>query len=167
MFSNLNVMDYFKEVSNSTRFQVAATISFGTALILIWINTEIIRILGTILFLFPLSMLITSLIEKIYTKVEQSIKRKKDWNNLTPEEQEFVKFYIKNNTKTRYMIAYNGTWQDSGIVNPLVNKKILYLASNMSEFRGEDWQDMEQRFPFNINDNAFEFFKEKLGATND
>lgn len=69
MFSDLNVMEYFKEVASSTRFQIAAAISFGIALLLIWLEADAIRIFATVLFLFPLSMLTTSLVEKIYTKI--------------------------------------------------------------------------------------------------
>ena len=81
---------------------------------------------------------------------------------MTHEEIEFVSHYIKNNTKTKYVIAYNGAWRDSGIINPLIHKGILYLASEISEYRGDSWENMDQSFPINIHDDAYKFFIKKL-----
>lgn len=167
MLSNFNFTDYFREVANSTKFQISAAVSFGAALFLIWSeNNNPIKVILTILFLFATCMLVASLVEKTGSWIYKRVKRKKEWNNLTPEEMEFVLYYVKNNTKTKYIIAYNGTWSDSGIINPLEQKGILYRASNMSEYRGDSWQNMDQTFPFNIHDAAFEFFKKKLEEEN-
>lgn len=167
MLSNFNFSDYFREVANSTKFQISAAVSFGTALFLIWSdNSDPIKITLTILFLFAACMFVTSLAEKAGYGIYKKFKRKKDWNSLTPEEIEFVSYYITNNTKTRYVVANNGTWRDSGIINPLTQKGILYLASNMSEYRGDSWMDSNQTFPFNIHDDAFKFFTKKLVEEN-
>lgn len=69
-------MDYFREVANSTKFQISAAISFGTALFLIWSgDSEPTKIILTILFLFAACMFIISLAEKagygIYGKLKQ------------------------------------------------------------------------------------------------
>ena len=161
MFQDFNFMAYFRELLNNTKFQISSAISFGAALLLLIFKAKTLTLVLTILFLLPFSLIIVSLIEKIYFKIYNVRKRKKDWNNLTAEELNFVSYYIKNNTKTQYVVAYNGTYKDSGIINPLINKKILYIASNMSEFRGESYMTREQCFPFNIHDDAFEFFKDK------
>ena len=171
MLPKLDLNDYFKEVTNSTKFQLSATITFGTAMVLIWIDsTKITEIIFTILFLFPTCMLLSSLVEKIfsffmgiYVSFDQERKKKAAWENLTPEEIEFIQYYIMNNTKTRYVRIFNGTYQDSGIINPLISKGILYMASKTSEFRGDSIFDAEQTFPFNIHDEAFEFFSSTLG----
>jgi hypothetical protein len=166
--ADISFIDYFKEVAKSTKFQISATVSFGTALFLTWFGEhQVTKILLTILFLFPASMFVTSLIEKAFFWTRQKIRRKHQWNALTPEEIEFVSYYINNNTKTRYVVIYNGTYQDSGIINPLIRKGILYRASNTSEFRGESWMSAEQHFPFNIHDNAFEFFQRHCRAGNE
>ena len=163
MFNLKEVVNYFKEVTGSLKFQISAAITFGTALLLVWLkeNNEL-KILLTILFLFPICMFIGSIIEKAYLLIRNSHQKKVAWNSLTPQEEEFVSYYIKGNTKTRYMPAYNGTYRDSGIINPLIGKHILYIASNMSEFRGESWMSAEQHFPINIRDEAFLFFTKKL-----
>lgn len=167
MLSNINFMDYFREVANSTKFQISAAISFGAALFLIWSgDNDPIKIALTILFLFAACMFLISLAEKIGFGIYKEIKKKRNWNNLTPEEIEFVSYYIKNNTKTRYMVIFNGTYRDSGIINPLIGKRILYRASDMSEFRGDSIYDREQCFPFNIHDDAFKFFCEKIEDEN-
>ncbi len=163
MFPNINFMDYFKEVANSTRFQISASVSFGTALVQIWLeNNDPVKITFIVLFLFATCMFIVSIIEKIFGFIYSEVRRRKDWKNLTSEELEFVKYYINGQTKTRYVVAYNGTWSDSGIINPLCEKGILYLASNISEYRGESFMTMEQNFPFNIHDKAYDYFAKKL-----
>lgn len=161
-------MDYFREVANSAKFQISAAISFGTALVLIWLDdNDPVKITLTVLFLFAACMFIVSLIEKIGYGIYKRIKKNRDWNNLTPEETEFIKHYIQSDTKTRYQVAYNGTWQDSGVITLLKQKRIIYLASTTSEFRGESWMSAEQTFPFNIHDDAFKFFKKKFKEDND
>lgn len=76
------------------------------------------------------------------------------WKSLTEEENIFVSYYIRNNTKTQYVTAYNGACVSSGTINLLLKKRIIYLASQMSEYR-----DNKQQFPFNIYNDAFYFFK--------
>ncbi len=50
MLQNINVMDYFREVANSAKFQISAALSFGTALFLIWFaDTTPLKITLTIL----------------------------------------------------------------------------------------------------------------------
>lgn len=165
MVSNINFMDYFREVANSAKFQISATLSFGCALYLIWFSaSDLLKVTVTVLFLFPVSMLFITLVEKGVFKIYQRYNRSKQWNNLTPEESEVVFHYIRNNTKTKYVIMHNGTYRDSGIINPLIDKGILYIASDMTEYRGNDFLNMEQCLPFNIHDNAFEFFKKKKGG---
>lgn len=163
MLSNINFMDYFREVANSAKFQISAAVSFGTALVLIWSGEDDhIKTIVTILFLFAACMFVISLTEKVFYGIYKKIKKKRDWNNLTPEEITFVSYYIENNTKTRYVVINNGTYRDSGIINPLIDKRILYRASNMSEYRGDSVYTMEQTFPFNIYDEVFSFFIKKL-----
>lgn len=157
------LISYFKEVGSSLKVQISAAITFGTALILVWTkNSDNLKITLTILFLFPALMFIFSLLEKLCLFIKKERQQQKLWSNLTPEEVEFISYYVKNNTKTRYMTANNGTYQDSGIINPLIAKNILYIASSMSEFRGESRQSMRQQFPINIQDKAFGFFTKKL-----
>lgn len=164
MFSNINLMDYFKEVANSTRFQISASISFGTALVQIWVgDTDPVKITMIVLFLFATCMFIVSIIETIFSIIRRRITKQKDWSNLTSEEIEFIRYYITKQTKTRYVVAYHGTWTDSGVINPLCEKDILYLASSMSEYRGEHWMAMDQTFPFNIHDKAYDHFAKILG----
>ena len=165
MFSLKDVVGYFKEVTSSLKFQISAAITFGSALLLVWLkeNNEL-KILLTILFLFPTCMFVGSIGEKIYVRISNHQRKKVAWNNLSPQEERFVAYYTKENTRTRYMPAYNGTYTDSGIINPLISKRILYLASNMSEFRGESWMDAEQHFPINISDEAFAFFTKKFSS---
>ena len=93
--------------------------------------------------------------EKIFTIIANKYRRNKAWNNLTDDEQKFLAFYFINKTKTQYVSCYNGTYTDSGIINPLIKKEILYLASNLSEYRGEHWAAREQQFPINITDDAY------------
>jgi hypothetical protein len=106
-------------------------------------------------------MFIVSTIEETYIFITNHIWRNIAWKKLTPEEETFISHYISENTKTRYMPANNGTYRDSGIINPLIRKGILYIASNMSEFRGE-WLDASQYFPINMTDKAFSYFNVKL-----
>lgn len=86
------------------------------------------------------------------------------WNHLTPEELEFIACYFEKNIRTKYVIAYNGACKDSGTINLLLNKSIIYLASGMSEYRAEGGSCMsaDQYFPFNIYEDAFTFFKRKF-----
>ncbi|PIR00428.1 MAG: hypothetical protein COV66_06785 [Nitrospinae bacterium CG11_big_fil_rev_8_21_14_0_20_45_15] len=167
MLSNFNFIDFFREVAKSTKFQISAAVSFGVALFLIWSEkNDPVKVTLTILFLFAACMLVSSLAEKFGCWILKKIKRNKDWNTLTPEEKEFVSHYILNNTKTRYVITFNGAWRDSGIINPLIHKGVLYLASEISEYRGDSWEIMEQTFPINIHDDAFKFFTKKLEEVN-
>ncbi len=123
MLPNINFMDYFRVIADSTKFQISAIISFGTALFFIWSDdNDPTKVTLTILFLFPVCMLVVSLVEKVGYSIYKKIKRKKDWNDLTPEKAEFISYYIENNTKTRYVNIYNGTYKDSGIINPLIRK---------------------------------------------
>jgi len=162
MFNLNHVLNYFKEVASSLKFQISSTITFGAALLLVWSKeNDQQKILLTILFIFPLCMFLGSIIEKFFLLIRKKIQQKVDWNNLTPIEQQFISYYINNNTRTRYMTAYNGTYTDSGIINPLISKGILYIASRMSEYRGESWMSAEQQFPINIHDKAFAFFAKK------
>ena len=159
MLSNINFMDYFRAVANSAKFQISAAVSFGAALILTWyLPEDFIKITLTLLFLFPVCMFTITLCEKLWYFFYQKYKTHKEWNNLTQAEDEFIDYYIKHKTKTRYMVIYNGTYRDSGVINLLLKKKILYLASNVSEYRGDSIYDMEQYMPFNINDKAYEHF---------
>lgn len=163
VFDLKEVVSYFKEVAGSLKFQISAAITFGSTLLLVWLEeNNQLKIFLTILFLFPTCMFVGSIIEKIYVRISNHRRKKVAWNNLSPQEEEFIAYYIKENTRTRYMPAYNGTYRDSGIINPLIGKRILYLASNMSEFRGESWMSAEQHFPVNIRDDAFSFFTKKL-----
>lgn len=156
-------MDYFREVANSAKFQLSATISFGTALYLILVDgSEIVRILLTILFLFPACMFVISLCEKIFYYIYKLRKMNKDWNNLTPKEEEFLSFYIKNNTRTKYVeVVYGGAYEDSGTIDILCRKRIIYRASERAEQRPNQLCG-DYSFPFNIYDKAFLFFKKKL-----
>lgn len=85
-------------------------------------------------------------------------REKNIWSNLTEEEKSFIDYYVERKTKTRYVTVYNGTYTNSGIINPLIQKKILYLASNMSEYRGESRMSAKQQFPINIHDGAYKYF---------
>jgi len=163
---SLNFMAYFQAVFNNVRFRISSAVTFGVVLLLILPNGDNpIKILFTILFLFPFCMLVVPFLEYICNAITIKIRRSSDWSNLSPEEIEFISYYIKNETKTRYVVVCNGTWHDSGIINPLVSKKILYLASNESEFRGNSWATAGQYLPFNIYDDAFRFYKKKLATT--
>ena len=166
MFSLKEIIGYFKEVASSVKFQLSAAITFGTALALVWLNQEEndLKIFLTILFLFPVCMFVIGLIEKIYLAVRNNRRRIKAWNNLTIDERRFLAYYLTNKTKTRYVSCRNGTYSDSGYINPLISKGILYLGSRMSEFRGEDWMSMEQQFPINIHDKAYEYFLTQFEA---
>ena len=102
-------MDYLREVANSAQFQISAAVSFGTALFLIWSgDNEPTKIVLTILFLFAACMFVTSLAEKLGYGIYKKIKRKNDWNNLTPEELDFVSYYIKK--KHQNQIHENLQW---------------------------------------------------------
>lgn len=164
MFTADQIATYVKSLIESVKVQVSAAITFGTVLALVWFNNEgnELKIFLTVLFLFPLTILVYSLIEKVLLTIKTSAKKKKDWVNLTPEELNFIESYIKRNSKVRYVTVYNGTYRDSGIIQLLTEKNIIYRASSMSEFRGEDWMSREQQFPFNIHDEAFTFFKLKF-----
>ena len=59
------VTSYFKEVARSIKFQVAAAITFGVALIFVWMRATTFEITLTILFLFPFCMLMGSIAEKL------------------------------------------------------------------------------------------------------
>lgn len=162
MMQPINAMDYFRAVANSVKFQISAAISFGGALLLIWLTEgEFIKIALTIFFLFAFSMLLISIFEKIWQIISVKIRRKKEWSNLTPEETEIISYYISKNTKTKYVECANGTYSDSGLYKPLINKGILYLSSNIPEYRAEDDYGMNFYVPINIHDNAFEFFSKK------
>jgi len=166
MFNLKELISYFKEVASSSKFQISASITFGMALLLVWLKeNDQLKIFLTILFLFPLCMFVGSIIEKIYLLIRNYHYQKIAWKNLTPQEEEFISYYTKGNTKTQYMPVYNGTYAESGIINPLINKQILYIASNLSEYRG-DWMDGQQYFPINIHDKAFLFFTKKIAPAN-
>ena len=65
MFGLNEIISYFKEVSHSLKFQLSAALTFGTALALVWFKEDNeLKIILTILFLFPTCMFIGSLIEK-------------------------------------------------------------------------------------------------------
>lgn len=159
MFNLDQIFSYFKTLaSTSLKFQISAAITFGTALVLVWLNEDNeLKIFLTILFLFTFCMVTSLIIEKIYIAYRKKKRRSKDWNSVTQDELDFLSYYIKNKTKTRYVPCPNGTYQDSGIINPLIKKEILYVASTMSEFRGSEF-NREQQFPINIHDTAYEFF---------
>lgn len=152
------ITEYFMEVAKSTKIQISAAFTLVVPLYLIWHgDKDYAKLTVTILFLFPTSMLIIFLLEKICFGISSYIKRRKQWNSLTPEEIKFISYYITKNTQTRYVSARYGTYSDSGIINGLIVKEILYMASNISEFR-----EGGQTLPFNITDRAFSFFKKKL-----
>lgn len=154
---------YFKAVSGSIKFQLSAALAFGAALVLLWIKKgSELQILLTILFLFPIFMFFGTLIEKIFLFLKNETQRKRDWTNLTPEECNSIQHYVNNNTKTQYVLINNGTYRDSGTINPLIHKGILYIASDVSEYRGNDFMSMNQYYPINIQDRAFEFFKKNF-----
>ena len=160
MFSLEQIISYFKEVARSIKFQLSAIVTFGSVLWLVWFKEgSEIKIILTILFLFPLCIFLFSIVEKAILFFIAKVERRKHLNNLTPEELEFISYYTDNDTKTRYMPCINGTYKDSGIINPLITKNILYIASNMSEYRGDHWMSKEQYLPINIHDDIFAYFK--------
>ncbi len=64
----LNISDflgYFKDLRNSLKFQLSATITFGIGLLLIWNGFNESKIYFTVLCLFPACMFLGSIIEKI------------------------------------------------------------------------------------------------------
>jgi len=163
MFNVEQVTTYFKEVTGSIKFQLSSAVTFGTALLLVWLKEDNEKkIFLTILFLFPICMFVGTIVERAFSFVRSQVRQRRSWKNLTPEEIMFVSFYIQQNTKTRYVPIFNGTYRDSGIINPLIQKGILYLASSMSEFRGDDFMSKEQHFPINIRDNAFDYYKRQI-----
>lgn len=154
------ITNYFKEISSSLKFQLSAAVTFGVALFMVWFGEDNeLKIFLTVLFLFPTCMFLGAIIEKLYITISKYKDKKKKWSNLSREELDYIKYYIDNETKMRYVPVYNGTYENSGIINPLISKNILYLASKVSEFRGEDFYSREQTFPINITDEALEFFK--------
>lgn len=79
------VISYFKEVSANLKFQVSATITFGYVLMLVWLKEDNeLKILLTVLFLFPTCMLLGSLVEKAmaYFKKQRESKTQKLQNKL-------------------------------------------------------------------------------------
>jgi hypothetical protein len=77
MFPLDQMIGYFKEVASSLKFQASAAITFGTALIMVWLKeVSELKIFLTILFLFPTSMLVGSLIGKAGT-ILKNIKLRK------------------------------------------------------------------------------------------
>jgi ABC-type multidrug transport system fused ATPase/permease subunit len=158
MLNLTEIVNYFKALSASIKFQIAATISFGVALVLgLFTDYKFPIIVLAIFFLFAVSVFILTIAEKVLN----AILRRRSWENLTPQEEEFIGVYLKKNEKVRYMYVFNGTYRDSGIINPLISKGILYRASNMSEYRGKSWQSMNQYIPINMHDRAFSFFMKK------
>jgi hypothetical protein len=165
MFNINDIINYFKEVNSGVKFQLSAIVTFGAALTLVWLKEDNeLKIFLTFLFLFPLCMFVFGLIEKVYMFIRCRNNRIKAWNSLTFDERRFLLYYLINKTKTQYIPCINGTYTDSGIINPLIHKKILYLGSTMSEYRGEDWMSMEQHFPINIHDLAYEYLRNKYEA---
>jgi len=163
MFNAEQIAAYFKAVAKDIKTQVSAAVSFGTGLFLLWYRQgSELKIFITILFIFPICMFFCSIVEKIILASRNQIRIRKSWRDLTPDELAFLSFYVSNNTRTRYVPIYNGTYQDSGIINPLIAKGILYLASQMSEYRGDSWMSAMQHFPINIHDKAFSFFKKNV-----
>ena len=153
------ILAHFKELASSSKIQISVAISFGIAIFLFWgqINNEL-KIPLVILFLFSTCMPSLSLIKKTFLYLNKL----KSWKNLTPEEIKFIEYYVINNTKTRYMSCRNGTYKDSGIINPLIDKGIFFLASRTSEYRVQPSGLKEQSLPININDQAFKYFMKKL-----
>ena len=165
MLSLNDIISFFKEAAGSTKLLISATIAFGAALVLVWPqeNNEL-KISVIILFLFFLCMLLLNLGEKIYSAWASKRRQTKAWDNLTKDEHNFLAYYFTNKTKTRYIPCCNGTYTNSGIINLLISKGILYLGSNMSEFREENGMPPEQYFPINIHDKAYEFFITRFEA---
>jgi hypothetical protein len=84
------------------------------------------------------------------------------WGDMTAQELEFLSYYISNNTRIRYVAVFNGTYKDSGVIELLVRKRIIYLASTLSEFRSDGYHSATQQFPFNIYPGAYKFFRKKI-----
>lgn len=103
MINPNNVISYFKEVATSIKFQISASLTFGIALLLVWLKeNNDLRIILTILFLFPALMLICSLVEKIFI----FYKKKKD--------QKFKKVYSKlgNQNNCQFTDILTDLWKD-------------------------------------------------------
>lgn len=162
---NKETLQYAEALIRSTKLQFVCAVSFGIPLLFYYEDIELLLKITLLVFaLLPLSALFFSFgecLKKLYEGHKKKTDKLKKWNDLTNEEIEFVRYYIKENTKCRYVSAHHGAPRDSGIVNMLRAKGILYLANNQSEFRGT-WQSGTHCFPFNIYDDAFEFFKKKL-----
>lgn len=143
--------------------QFVCAVSFGVPLYFFYETLDISwRLVLSIVCLLALVSLTYTISEKTYMSIRRWLKKREGWKNLSSEELEYIKYYITENTIMRYVPAYNGTYQNSGIINPLRAKGILYLASNESEWRGESWMSAGHEFPININDNAFQYFKKKF-----
>ena len=71
------VVSYFKEVASSLKFQVAAAITFGAALLLVWLKEDNeLKIVLTVLFLFPTCMFVGSIVERIVGFFKRKKERK-------------------------------------------------------------------------------------------
>ncbi len=109
------VHEYIKQILKSWKLQISAIVTFGVALFFLWHGEDNeLKITFTILFLFPLCFFSITLLEKISIPIRRWWYKRQAWNYLTPEEREFVSYYITGNTKTRYMLCSNGTYKDSG-----------------------------------------------------
>jgi Super-infection exclusion protein B len=152
------IIEYINSLSKSLKLQISAIVSFGIPLYLV-VHDEnnYIKLSLILLFLFPFCFFILSICEKLFSYFYKNYRRRIVWNNLTPHEEDFLMYYINQNTKTRYMPAINGAQKDSGIITPLIYYEILYIASNMTEFRNGAPQ-----VPINMTDEAFNFFKIKF-----
>lgn len=152
---NIQLMNLLKEIKKSVTFQVSCAITFGVLLLLSWLKEPSeLNFFLVFLFLLPFSLSLLNLINNLVTTILIQLRLRKNRNNLTIEEANFISYYLLNKTKTRYAPCFNGTYKNSGIINPLIHKKILYLASTLSEYRNS-----EQHFPINIYDNSYSFYE--------
>jgi hypothetical protein len=60
-----SLIDYFKEVSKSIKFQTSAALAFGFGLVALWVGKGKIEVALIVLFTFPACMVVISLLEKL------------------------------------------------------------------------------------------------------
>jgi hypothetical protein len=60
-----SLIEYFKEVSKSIKFQLSAALSFGCGLVALWVGKGKTEVALIVLFTFPACMLLCSLLEKL------------------------------------------------------------------------------------------------------
>jgi hypothetical protein len=94
--------------------------------------TESARTWLGIVFLVSLSLWVTrgaiAVVELVTTSLDARHKKKfrrKYLHWLTPKEKEILRPYLRNDTKTREIKV------NSGVTAGLINKKVLYIASNV------------------------------------